>query len=85
MDRDDTILNSKDVACILDLSPDTVNEYRPKSILPAFQEGAAVAVSQARYRRFQAPAARRNRRLRERPPPHTIRRLGGKRRKHGEP
>ncbi len=39
MDREDTILNSKDVACILDLSPDTVNEFARKSILPAFKKG----------------------------------------------
>jgi excisionase family DNA binding protein len=39
MDRDDTILNSKDVARILDLSPDTVNEFARKSILPAFKKG----------------------------------------------
>ncbi len=39
MERDDTILNSKDVARILDLSPDTVNEYARKSILPAFKKG----------------------------------------------
>ena len=39
MERDDAILNSKDVARILDLSPDTVNEYARKSILPAFKKG----------------------------------------------
>jgi excisionase family DNA binding protein len=39
MDRDDAILNSKDVAQILDLSPDTVNEYARKSVLPAFKKG----------------------------------------------
>jgi len=39
MERDDVILNSKDVARILDLSPDTVNEYARKSILPAFKKG----------------------------------------------
>lgn len=39
MDRDDAILNSKDVAQILDLSPDTVNEFARKSILPAFKKG----------------------------------------------
>ena len=39
MDRDDAILNSKDVARILDLSPDTVNEYARKSILPGFKKG----------------------------------------------
>jgi excisionase family DNA binding protein len=39
MDRDDAILTSKDVAQILDLSPDTVNEYARKSMLPAFKKG----------------------------------------------
>ncbi len=39
MERDDAILNSKEVARILDLSPDTVNEYARKSILPAFKHG----------------------------------------------
>jgi predicted site-specific integrase-resolvase len=32
-------LNSKDVALLLDMSPDTVNEYARKSILPAFKQG----------------------------------------------
>jgi hypothetical protein len=39
MDRDDSVLNSKDVALMLDMSPDTVNEYARKSILPAFKKG----------------------------------------------
>lgn len=39
MERDDAILNSKDVARLLDMSPDTVNEYARKSILPAFKKG----------------------------------------------
>ncbi len=39
MDRDDAVLNSKEVARILDLSPDTVNEFARKSILPAFKKG----------------------------------------------
>jgi len=39
MERDDAILNSRDVAEILDLSPDTVNEYARKSILPAIKKG----------------------------------------------
>ncbi len=33
------LLNSKEVAEILDLSPDTVNELARKSILPAFKRG----------------------------------------------
>ena len=39
MERDDTILNSKEVAFILDMSPDTVNEFARKSILPGFKKG----------------------------------------------
>ena len=39
MEREDAVLNSKDVAQILDLSPDTVNEYARKSILPAIKKG----------------------------------------------
>jgi excisionase family DNA binding protein len=39
MEPDDTILNSKDVARLLDVSPDTVNEFARKSILPGFKKG----------------------------------------------
>jgi len=39
MERDDAILNSKEVAQILDMSPDTVNEYARKSLLPGFKKG----------------------------------------------
>ena len=39
LDRDDIYLNSKEVAQILDVSPDTVNEFARKSILPAFKKG----------------------------------------------
>jgi excisionase family DNA binding protein len=39
MDADDPMLNSKEVARILDLSPDTVNEYARKSILPGTKRG----------------------------------------------
>lgn len=39
MERDDVILTSKDVALMLDMSPDTVNEYARKSILPGFKKG----------------------------------------------
>ena len=39
MERDDAILNSRDVALILDLSPDTVNEFARKSILLGFKKG----------------------------------------------
>ena len=38
-DRDEIVLNSKEVAEILDLSPDTVNELARKSVLPAFKRG----------------------------------------------
>lgn len=37
--KDDAVLNSKEVALILDLSPDTVNEYARKNLLPAFKRG----------------------------------------------
>lgn len=36
---EESILNSREVARILDLSPDTVNEYARKSVLPAFKQG----------------------------------------------
>jgi len=39
MERDDAILNSKEVALILDMSPDTVNEYARKSMLTGFKKG----------------------------------------------
>lgn len=39
MERDDGILNSKEVALILDMSPDTVNEFARKSILPGYKRG----------------------------------------------
>jgi excisionase family DNA binding protein len=38
-EKEDVLLNSKDVARLLDLSPDTVNEFARKSILPAFKTG----------------------------------------------
>jgi excisionase family DNA binding protein len=38
-EKDDILLNSKEVAQILDLSPDTVNEFARKSLLPAFKQG----------------------------------------------
>ena len=38
-DRDDSYMNSKDVARILDVSPDTVNELARKHLLPAFKQG----------------------------------------------
>jgi excisionase family DNA binding protein len=38
-DTEDSWLNSKEVAEILDCSPDTVNELARKSILPASKRG----------------------------------------------
>lgn len=38
-DKDDVLLNSKQVAFLLDLSPDTVNEFARRSIIPAFKKG----------------------------------------------
>jgi excisionase family DNA binding protein len=38
-ERDDNLLNSRDVARLLDMSPDTVNEFARKQILPAFKTG----------------------------------------------
>ena len=39
VEREDILLNSRDVARLLDMSPDTVNEYARKQILPAFKTG----------------------------------------------
>ena len=39
LERDDIVLNSKEVAEMLDLSPDTVNEMARRSVLPAFKRG----------------------------------------------
>ena len=39
LDLDDILLNSKQVAEILDCSLDTVNELARKSVLPAFKKG----------------------------------------------
>ena len=38
-EREEELLNSRQVAVILDLSPDTVNEFARKNILPAFKKG----------------------------------------------
>ena len=46
LEREEELLNSKQVAAILDMSPDTVNEFARKSILPAFKKG-----KQWRFRR----------------------------------
>src|SRR2546426_11264708 len=39
LDVEDSLLNSKEVAEILDCSPDTVNELARKNALPAFKRG----------------------------------------------
>jgi excisionase family DNA binding protein len=39
LEQNDIVLNSKEVAEILDLSPDTVNEMARRSVLPAFKRG----------------------------------------------
>ena len=39
LEREEDLLNSKQVAVILDMSPDTVNEFARKNILPAFKKG----------------------------------------------
>ena len=39
LEREEELLNSREVAVILDLSPDTVNEFARKNILPAFKKG----------------------------------------------
>jgi excisionase family DNA binding protein len=46
LEREEELLNSRQVAVILDLSPDTVNEFARKNILPAFKKG-----KQWRFRR----------------------------------
>jgi excisionase family DNA binding protein len=38
-DKDDVLLNSREVAFLLDLSPDTVNEFARRNVLPAFKKG----------------------------------------------
>ena len=38
-EKDEMLLNSREVAEILDMSPDTVNELARKSVLPAFKRG----------------------------------------------
>jgi excisionase family DNA binding protein len=39
VEKEEPVLNSREVAQILDLSPDTVNELARKSVLPAFKRG----------------------------------------------
>jgi excisionase family DNA binding protein len=39
LEREEELLNSREVARILDMSPDTVNEFARKNILPGFKKG----------------------------------------------
>lgn len=39
VEKDDVLLNSREVAFLLDLSPDTVNEFARRNVLPAFKKG----------------------------------------------
>ncbi|MFZ0890447.1 MAG: helix-turn-helix domain-containing protein [Candidatus Binataceae bacterium] len=39
IDKEDILLNSREVAFLLDLSPDTVNEFARRNIIPAFKKG----------------------------------------------
>ena len=39
IEKEDAVLTSKEVARVLDLSPDTVNEFARKNILPGFKKG----------------------------------------------
>ncbi len=39
LEREEELLNSREVARILDMSPDTANEFPRKNILPAFKKG----------------------------------------------
>jgi len=39
LDTEDILLNSKEAARILDCSPDTVNEFARKSVLPGVKKG----------------------------------------------
>ena len=38
-DKDDILMNYREVAFLLDLSPDTVNEFARRNIIPAFKKG----------------------------------------------
>lgn len=53
-DKDDILLNSREVAFLLDLSPDTVNEFARRNILPAFKKGR-----QWRFRKRDVTQAKR--------------------------
>ena len=53
-DKDDILLNSREVAFLLDLSPDTVNEFARRNLLPAFKKGR-----QWRFRKRDITSAKR--------------------------
>jgi hypothetical protein len=55
-DKDDRMLNSREVAFLLDLSPDTVIEFERRNIIPAFKKGATVALSATRHQISQTSA-----------------------------
>jgi len=38
-DKDDLLLNSREVAYLLDMSPDNVNELARRNVIPAFKKG----------------------------------------------
>jgi excisionase family DNA binding protein len=52
--RDDILLNSREVAFLLDMSPDKVNEFARRNILPAFKQGR-----QWRFRKRDITSAKR--------------------------
>jgi len=53
-EKDDILLNSREVAFLLDLSPDTVNEFARRNIIPAFKKGR-----QWRFRKRDIASAKR--------------------------
>ncbi|MGH7948972.1 MAG: helix-turn-helix domain-containing protein [Candidatus Binataceae bacterium] len=53
-DKDDILLNSREVAFLLDLSPDTVNEFARRQVIPAFKKGR-----QWRFRKRDIAVAKR--------------------------
>ncbi len=55
LEREEELLNSREVAVILDLSPDTVNEFARKNILPGFKKG-----KQWRFRKRDISAFNKN-------------------------
>jgi len=46
-DKDDILLNSREVAFLLDLSPDTVNEFARPQYYSGLQKRPPVAIPQA--------------------------------------